>query len=68
MATETVKVDGPVKLASTDREAIAFEMMKYIGMNEPSDKHQKDTRDYWLKLYHQCRESTLGRPPESSEK
>lgn len=69
MANETVKIDGPVKLASTGKEAVAFDLMALISNREyDNNKEKMRSRDYWLDLYHQCWEVVSGYPPKSSEK
>lgn len=45
------------------RERVALDLLKIIG--EHADGEPKGNRDrtYWLTLYHQCQQATLGMKP-----
>lgn len=65
MPNETVKVSGPVSVISDARQRVAFDLMKHIGVQcYNADMRPQGTRDYWLKLYHQCFKATNGDPIE----
>lgn len=54
--------DSSVKIDSRDSEArVAFELMQHIASEEFNDKQaDRVNRDYWLTLYHQCRQAVKG--------
>jgi hypothetical protein len=57
MTTQTTKITDPIDISYTDSEArVALELAQIIAQEEPS-VNQKN-REYWLKLYYQCRQAT----------
>ncbi|MGR0480404.1 MAG: hypothetical protein ACTFAL_03125 [Candidatus Electronema sp. V4] len=65
MATEDIRITQPVKIKTEESEArVAYDLMTHIAYEETQivNKEQKclRDRDYWLKLYLQCRRAARG--------
>ena len=50
---DNVNVSGPVEIRSPSREAVAFDLMKWIASHE-EEKEARKKRDYWITLFRQC--------------
>lgn len=59
MADTSTRVSGAVEVKQNGREAVAFDLMQKISINEDSKIFSKD-RAYWLTLYRQCFKATSG--------
>ncbi len=60
MANDNVSVSGPITVSQDSHERVAFELMKHISSNERVTDEQKQSRTYWLTLYHQCHLASKG--------
>ncbi len=57
MADTSTKISGPIEIEQSSHEAVAFQLMKFIGNYEGVEP--KD-RKYWLALYRECHKATRG--------
>lgn len=64
MASESVNINGPVRVQSDGKHSVAYNLMSNIAHHEKSDTNNRD-RAYWLKLYHQCQLAVDGCSLES---
>ena len=55
MATEDIRVTSPIEIKSDSEARVAYDLMVFISHREQIDDATKKSRDYWLKLYYQCR-------------
>lgn len=60
MAARDRTLAGSVQVPDNSPARVAFDLMKHIGGLERIDKKQKQSRDYWLKLYVQCHRAAHG--------
>jgi hypothetical protein len=60
MASQDKKLAGSAQVQDSSPARVAFDLMNHIGSLERIDKKQKESRDYWLKLYVQCHRATHG--------
>jgi hypothetical protein len=65
--TDQVTVSGPITVESDSKARVAFDLMERIAARESVDRGERSTagedrnkREYWLKLYHQCWEAASG--------
>jgi hypothetical protein len=56
-------VTGHVRVLDSSVERVALELMQLIAGYEEGGA--TSTREYWLKLYLQCRKAAVGNGPES---
>ena len=54
----------------SSHEAVAFELMKFIGGKELGDANniEQMKREYWLTLFAECRRVVTGKKPDSKAK
>lgn len=57
MATEDIRISQPVEIKTDSEARVAYDLMIHIAHYEEKDSYD---RDYWLKLYLQCRCATQG--------
>ena len=62
MADQDIRVRGPVQVADSSKERVAYDLMEKIGALEGAE--ERKTREYWLKLYSQCLMAVGGYPLE----
>lgn len=60
--TENVQVVGGVRVEPASKEAVAFDLFRFILNNEPGVQRN---RKYYLTLYSQCLQTTRGDDIES---
>lgn len=65
MADTSTTVSGDIRVSDNSFERVAFELMQHIANWEDSEKNDKSSRDYWLKLYMQCRRAAHGSAAEA---
>ena len=56
---DKVTVSGPVEVAHASAESVAFNLMDRIAAHTATNT-EKASREYWLKLYVQCRKAVKG--------
>ncbi|MES2208094.1 MAG: hypothetical protein V4525_15025 [Pseudomonadota bacterium] len=55
--------DEPKKILTDTEARVAFDLMITIAVEEHNEgDDNKKGRDYWLTLYHQCRQATANAP------
>lgn len=59
MANDSVSVSGPITVKSDSRDRVTFDLMMIIDQYSDLGSEKK-TKEYWLKLYHQCYKATNG--------
>lgn len=60
MATEDIRITQPVKIKTEESEArVAYDLMTQISYLKTEEGAEK-SRDYYLKLYLQCRLAARG--------
>lgn len=62
--TDKIEVQSPVEVKDNSKERVALDLMSAIAANEGKSQ-AKDSRKYWLTLYHQCWKATSGHQLES---
>ena len=63
--SDSMQISGPVTVRNDSRERVALDLMTHIGINcYHKDQDEQRTREYWLNLYHECHQATLGRSLE----
>jgi hypothetical protein len=60
LMAESVSITGPVKVASSSEASTALELMNHISSWESASDEERKKREYWFKLYYQCRQVTRG--------
>ncbi len=58
--------DEPKKILTDCESRVAFDLMITIAVEEHDHENEnnKKGREYWLTLYHQCRQATANAPLE----
>jgi hypothetical protein len=64
---DQVTVSGPITVTPDSKARVAFDLMEKIATRESTEGgarsstgEDRNKRDYWLKLYHQCWEAASG--------
>lgn len=60
MANDTVSINNPVKVVSDSPQRVAYDLMQLISSREEKNDEEKQTRAYWLTLFHQCMKAAKG--------
>ncbi len=56
--SDNINIANAVKVISDSTARVAFELMKEIAFHEIHQEAEKETRQYWLTLFHQCMKAT----------